>query len=51
MQYATWPLDDRRSELLRTDGTVVRVIIDHPHYRAQAVLAEETRTEIAGDRG
>jgi hypothetical protein len=49
VQYVSGPLDDQRSEALRTDGTVVRIIIGHPHYRAQAVLAEETRNEIAGD--
>lgn len=49
VQYVKWPVDDERSRLLRTDGTVVRVIIDHPSYRAQAVLSEETRREIAGD--
>ena len=49
VQYVTWPVDAERSALLRTDGTAVRLIIDHTHYRAQAVLAEETRNEIAGD--
>jgi hypothetical protein len=49
VQYVRWPVDDQRSQLLHTDGTVVRVIIDHPRYRAQAVLAEETRREIAPD--
>ncbi len=49
VQYVTWPVDNQRSQLLHTDGTVVRVIIDHPRYRAQAVLAEETRREIAAD--
>jgi hypothetical protein len=49
VQYVSWPMDAERSALLRTDGTIVRLIIDHPNYRAQAVLAEETRNEIAGD--
>ncbi len=49
VQYVTWPVDADRSALLCREGTVVRVIIDHPSYRAQAVLAEQTRQEISGD--
>jgi hypothetical protein len=49
VQYVKWPVDDERCRLLRTDGTVVRVILDHPHYGARAVLGEETRKEIATD--
>jgi hypothetical protein len=49
VQYVKWPVDDERSRLMHIDGTVVRVIIDHPRYRAQAVLAEETRREIVAD--
>ena len=49
VQYLKWPIDGERAALLRNEGTVVRVSIDHPRYRSQAVLAEETRREIAGD--
>jgi hypothetical protein len=49
VQYIKWPIDPERARLLRTAGTVVRVVIDHPHYSAQSVLSEETRQEIAGD--
>jgi hypothetical protein len=51
VQYIRWPVDVRRKRLLRTEGTVVRLMIDHPHYSAQAVLSEETRKEIASDLG
>jgi hypothetical protein len=49
VQYIRWPLDDDQRRMLRTDGTVLRIVIDHPHYRAQAVLGEETRKELARD--
>lgn len=49
VQYVKWPIDSERAGLLATDGTVVRVRIDHPAYQAQAVLSEETRKEIARD--
>jgi hypothetical protein len=49
VQYLKWPIDGERAALLRNEGTVVRVGIDHPRYRSQSVLAEETRREIAGD--
>jgi len=49
VQYVKWNLDESQRELLRNDGTVVRLVIDHPAYRAQAVIAEETRREIMDD--
>lgn len=49
VQYIKWTLDDRRRALLKTDGTVVRLILDHPFYRAQAVLGEESRRAIMND--
>jgi len=49
VQYVTWPIDSERARLIASDGTVVRVRIDHPAYHAQAVLSEETRKEIARD--
>jgi hypothetical protein len=49
VQYIKWKLDDARRELLEREGTVVRVVIDHPHYQAQSVLSEQTRAEISGD--
>lgn len=49
VQYLRWPIDPQRAAGLRTEGTVVRVVIDHPEYRAQSVLSEDTRRELAGD--
>ncbi len=49
VQYLKWPMGSRRARLPRTDGAVVRVLIDHPRYRAQAVLSEKTRREVARD--
>ncbi|MES1254250.1 MAG: DUF3501 family protein [Acidobacteriota bacterium] len=49
VQYIKWDLDASRCALLRTDGTVVRLAIDHPFYRAQAILGEDTRRAIMHD--
>jgi hypothetical protein len=49
VQYIRWPLDDVRRRLVATEGTVVRIVIDHPHYQARAVLGESTRRELARD--
>jgi hypothetical protein len=49
VQYVAWTLDQSAQDLIRTPGTVVRVVIDHPDYEALAVLSEETRNELATD--
>jgi hypothetical protein len=49
VQYVKWRLDEARVALLGQEGTVLRLVIDHPAYTAQAVLSEETRREIATD--
>jgi hypothetical protein len=49
VQYIKFQLDGRQRQLLAADGTVVRLVIDHPAYTAQAVLSEETRKAIARD--
>jgi hypothetical protein len=49
VQYIKWTLDPERRALLKKEGTVVRIVIDHPVYRAQSVLSEETRKEIMND--
>jgi hypothetical protein len=49
VQYVRWAVSGAQQRLLASDGTVVRIVIDHPHYQAQAVLGEETRKEIARD--
>ncbi len=49
VQYVKFPLSRAQMERLRQEGTVIRVVLDHPAYRAQAVLGEETRRELEGD--
>jgi hypothetical protein len=49
VQYVKFALSDAHRRLLATDGTVVRLVIDHPAYMAQAVLSEETRKALAHD--
>jgi hypothetical protein len=49
VQYVKFALSEDHRRLLKTDGTVVRLVIDHPAYMAQAVLSEETRKALAND--
>ena len=49
VQYAKWTLEDEHRRLLKREGTVLRLVIDHPAYTAQAVLSEETRKAIMND--
>jgi hypothetical protein len=49
VQYVKFALTAAQQELLATDGTVVRLQIDHPAYQAQAVLSEYTRKALASD--
>ena len=49
VQYIKWKLDNERRGLLKEEGTVVRVVIDHPFYQAQSVLSEQTRAAIRKD--
>lgn len=49
VQYVKWSLSPEQITALGTEGTVVRIVIDHPAYTAQAVLSEETRKAISQD--
>jgi hypothetical protein len=49
VQYLKWRLDDQRRALLKTEGTVLRLALEHPYYHAQAILGEDTRRAIAHD--
>lgn len=49
VQFVRFALDDVRRDLLKEEGTVVRLVIDHPKYQAQSVLSEQARREIASD--
>jgi hypothetical protein len=49
VQFVKWDVDQRQRALLKTEGTVLRLVIDHPSYAAQAVLSETTRKAIMHD--
>jgi pimeloyl-ACP methyl ester carboxylesterase len=49
VQYVKWPLSPGQARLVATEGAVLRVVVDHPKLRAQAILSEETRRELAAD--
>ncbi len=49
VQYTKFHLTDDQTQLLRQEGTVVRAIMTHPHYQAQAVLGENARKAIQDD--
>lgn len=51
VQYVKFPLRPEHAELLQREGTVVKLVLDHPALRAQGVLGEETRRELAADLG
>lgn len=49
VQYVRFPLGEEPRRLLKEDGTVVRLVLDHPALSGQAVLGEATRREIMND--
>jgi hypothetical protein len=49
VQYVKWTLSAEHRRLLTQDGSVIRLVVDHPAYTAQAVLSEETRKAIMHD--
>lgn len=49
VQYVKWSLSAEQRRLLAQDGTVVRLVVDHPAYAAQAVFSEATRKAIMHD--
>jgi hypothetical protein len=49
VQYVRFPLTDEQRRLLKEDGTVVRLVLDHPALQGQAVVGEATRREIMND--
>ena len=49
VQYLKWRLDAEQRALLKADGAVVRLILDHPAYNAQSVFGEDTRRAIMND--
>jgi hypothetical protein len=49
VQYLKFALSPRQVDQLVVSGTVVRAMINHPAYEAQAVLGEDMRRAIAAD--
>lgn len=49
VQYIKFALTPAQVEALAAEGTVVRLVVDHPAYQAQAILGEDTRRAIAAD--
>ncbi len=49
MPHVKWQPSPEHDRLVAGEGTVLRVVTDHPRLRAQAVLSEETRRELAAD--
>jgi len=49
VQYIKFVLTDEQVALLRQPGTVLRAIVTHPEYQAEAVIGENVRREIAED--
>ncbi len=49
VQYVSFSLPSGAHEALRCGRQPVRLLIDHPCYRAHAVLAPEVRQSLAAD--
>ena len=49
VQFIKFALTDEQQKLITTSGTVLKLVIDHPHYPGVAVLGEETRKAISQD--
>jgi hypothetical protein len=49
VHYIKWHLSPTQCQLLKSPGTVLRLVIDHPYYAAQAILSEDTRRAIMHD--
>jgi hypothetical protein len=49
VQYLRFSLDERAQKALRTPSTPLKLIADHPRYRHETLLQEETRASLATD--
>lgn len=49
VQYVKFSLTEEQIALLQKPGTVIRALVTHPEYQAEAVLGENVRREIAQD--
>jgi hypothetical protein len=49
VQYLKLTLDAAAQKALRTEGTAVAVAIDHPNYRHETRMSEDSRKSLAAD--
>ena len=49
VQYLRFPLDEPARRALRTPGTKLAVVIDHPAYQERAEVGEAMRASLASD--
>jgi len=49
VQYTRYPIDDEIKRALRTPGTPIAVVIDHPAYSHRHDLPDEVRASLAAD--
>jgi hypothetical protein len=49
VQYLKFPLTEAARARLSEAGTALALVIDHPHYRYEAVMSEASRASLAND--
>jgi hypothetical protein len=49
VQYVRFPLDEESVRAFRDESEVVRLVVDHPNYRASAVIDGAVRRSLAED--
>lgn len=49
VQYLKFTLDGAAQKALRSEGTALALAIDHPNYRHEARMNDETRRSLAAD--
>lgn len=49
VQYTRYPLSPEALEALKTPGTPLEIVIDHPEYQHTTRCSEETRASLAAD--
>ena len=49
VHYVRFALPEAARAALAESAADVRVVVDHPHYRAEAALAAETRKSLRED--
>lgn len=49
VHYVRFRLTDGQQDTLRDDSVPASIVMDHPHYRARAVISKETRQSLAKD--